>query len=57
MKWNSTQKQLNKKVGISNKKAKQLLAKMQADTAELQEIIEQKDALEEAIKVRYVSYG
>ena len=55
MKWDITQNQLNKKVGISDKKAKKLLAKMQADTAELLEIIEQQQALDEAIKVRNVS--
>ena len=55
MKWDITQNKLNKKVGISDKKAKKLLAKMQADTAELLEIIEQQQALDEAIKVRNVS--
>ena len=55
MKWDITQNQLNKKVGISDKKAKKLLAKMQADTAELLEIIEQQQALDEAIKVKNVS--
>lgn len=57
MKWNISQKQLNKQVGISNKKAKELLAKMQADKAELLEAIEQQQALDEAIKVRNVSRG